>query len=862
MIALPRRAWVRFPGCYFRYWLGIPASRGNDGGHRLRPYPLPCRPLKLTTSGIQNCKFAAILDLPTPGRPPTPFFLRESRGKPRTPPFLLRPRCGEGAMPNRHTPSPLPSPTRDRPAVGGRRRSISPSHVGSGSRPEGGGSRSPSPVQERSSRYGVRNDGFRDGSPSQPRSRSRPATSRRSRSRSLSSSRSRSRSRDRAGAKPRSSRPGIDSGRSRRRRSRSRSRSRSSSRSDSRSRSQLRRDCEDAKSKARHEGKKEAAVKTSAMFLGAIAVTTLAVHKFWPKGFPYGDKEEWETREIPKHVQKSKEDLFEKREEVHQKIEDMTHGRRPMLEGRPGRSGSTASVGSSNGRRYAEYDRERIYYEDRQGRRFLPVAREREERPGFEQETIWVDREGYRVDPPPRHERVYRRQETHYRGDDAPYGDTKARLVSRSREEAEVHQPPARNSRPMLEDVSQRPRDIPWENDERRMLQDTSSRSSMKYAEPGDLGPPRYEKVTARQERMVVNERAFSPPGEWDRDTEIGRDRRLHESTKERHHIAENDRLSLHDLERNHEQTQDPPLREITTERREIVRGRDPSLGRSYERPRDHDRIQDPPSKEIITERREIVRGRDRSLDHDYERPRDHDRIQDPPSREIITERREVVRGRDPSPDRDYDRPRDRTPKRKVIETQEIIREKATSPPLEYHRESERARELDFEPNIITVERHEKIRQRDISPRGHKPVKDRPKETIVEEHEIVRGRAPSPARGYEDEREYNMTMKKVTRERREEIRDRSPSPDYEYERTREQPREFREERRVIRERGISPPREWDRPRERRSNHEAVGPIEVDFLDLPVRTRRNGASPMPHSRRGDRERMRDEDLAYY
>ncbi|TLS30498.1 hypothetical protein PpBr36_03423 [Pyricularia pennisetigena] len=622
-------------------------------------------------------------------------------------------------MSNRHTPSPSPSPPRDQRAVGGRgrRRSPSPSHVISGPPPAGGDSWSSSPVQERSSRFGARTDRLRDQSPSETRSCSRPAARRRSRSRSLSSSRSRSRSRDRAGAKQRFGRPGDDNGRPRRRRSLSRSRSRSSSRSDSQSRSELRRHYEDAKGKAAHDAKKENAVKTTAIFLGAIAATTLAVHKFWPKGFPYGPKEEWETREVPKRVQKVKEDLFEKREEVHQKIEDITHGRRPMLEGRPRRSDSTASVGSGNGRRYAEYDRERMYYEDRKGRRFLPAARDREGRPGPELE-------GRRIDPQPRHEMVYRHQETRYRGDDAARADAGARLVGRSREEVEIHQPPIRSSRLMPEDASQWPRDMPRQNDARRVLQeDTSSRSSLKYAEPEVLNPP---------------------------------------------------------------------------------------------------------------------------------------------STEIITEHREIVRGRDPSPGRDYERPRDRTPKRKVVETREIIREKATAPPLEHHRESERTRELDLEPkpNMITVERHDTIRQRDVSSRGHKPVRDgQPRETIVEQQEIVRRQAPSLQREHEDKREHNMISKKVVRERREELGDRSSSPHYEYERTREQPREFCQEHRVIRERGISPPRDGDRPRERRSSHEAPDPIEDDYLEPPPRTRR-GLSPMPHSRRSDRERMKEQEVAYY
>src|SRR5690606_25381604 len=30
------------------------------------------------------------------------------------------------------------------------------------------------------------------------------------------------------------------------------------------------------------------------LFLGSIAAATLVAHKYWPKGFPHGEKEDWE----------------------------------------------------------------------------------------------------------------------------------------------------------------------------------------------------------------------------------------------------------------------------------------------------------------------------------------------------------------------------------------------------------------------------------------------------------------------------------------------------------------------------------------------------------------------------------------
>lgn len=572
------------------------------------------------------------------------------------------------------------------------------------------------------------------------------------------------------------------------------------------------------------------------MFLGAIAVTTYAAHKLWPVGFPYGGKEEWETREVPKRVQKVKEDLFEKREEVHQKFNDLTHGRRPALEGRHGRSDSTTSVGSSNGRRRAEHDRERIYYEERESRRQTPASWEREGRTMAEPETIWVDRDGRRVEPPPRNERVYRRQETRYEVEDGG-----ARLVGRSREEVGSPQPPLRSGRLMLEDSRDRARAMPWQQDGRQLLQEeTSSRTSSLYPEPTVANAPRHEKVTARKERTVIHERAISPPDEWERPLDTGRERRWTERTKERYEVA---------------------------------------------------------------------------TDMDPLVPRDHERNLDLPLREITKERREIYRGRDSSPPRDLERYRDLTPKRKVIETREMIREGPASPFLDYDRDLEPSRERD-KPQIVTVtEQKETIRQRDVS--TPKAARDRqPEETVIEHRELVRRRASSPTRDYDRDREYDVSTEKVVRERHDVVRDRSPYSHYEYKRTRdqpreireehtlireqpreireehtlirekpreireehtlirelpreireehtivrEQPRETREEHTLIRERGMSPPRDRERTRERRYHGEFES-IEDSYLELPLHTRRKSLSPMMTPRRGDRERLRDDDIVY-
>ncbi|KAM7195387.1 hypothetical protein V8F33_006728 [Rhypophila sp. PSN 637] len=53
--------------------------------------------------------------------------------------------------------------------------------------------------------------------------------------------------------------------------------------------------------------------KTSAVFLGSVAVATVCAHKFWPKGFIYGEKEEWEKEEAAyKKKKKAIKDELEK----------------------------------------------------------------------------------------------------------------------------------------------------------------------------------------------------------------------------------------------------------------------------------------------------------------------------------------------------------------------------------------------------------------------------------------------------------------------------------------------------------------------------------------------------------------------
>ncbi len=82
----------------------------------------------------------------------------------------------------------------------------------------------------------------------------------------------------------------------------------------------------------------EAAVKkkTPYVFLGSIAAASLLAHKYWPKGFPHGDKEDWELSE---HALRAKQKrLAEKAEKAARRLERAVKGDRH-------RSGSRDRIG-------------------------------------------------------------------------------------------------------------------------------------------------------------------------------------------------------------------------------------------------------------------------------------------------------------------------------------------------------------------------------------------------------------------------------------------------------------------------------------------------------------------------------------
>lgn len=47
--------------------------------------------------------------------------------------------------------------------------------------------------------------------------------------------------------------------------------------------------------------KPESLIKSSLVFLGSVAAATLCAHRFWPKGFTYGEKEDWEVEQELRH---------------------------------------------------------------------------------------------------------------------------------------------------------------------------------------------------------------------------------------------------------------------------------------------------------------------------------------------------------------------------------------------------------------------------------------------------------------------------------------------------------------------------------------------------------------------------------
>ena len=86
---------------------------------------------------------------------------------------------------------------------------------------------------------------------------------------------------------------------------RSRDSSSYSSRSSSYSRSRSRQRRPKEKDNARGE-----ALKTSLAFIGTVAAAAYAMHKAWPKGFIYGEKEDWESvKKVAKKAVKGEDPL-------------------------------------------------------------------------------------------------------------------------------------------------------------------------------------------------------------------------------------------------------------------------------------------------------------------------------------------------------------------------------------------------------------------------------------------------------------------------------------------------------------------------------------------------------------------------
>ncbi|KAM7193792.1 hypothetical protein V8F20_008267 [Naviculisporaceae sp. PSN 640] len=95
--------------------------------------------------------------------------------------------------------------------------------------------------------------------------------------------------------------------------------------------------------------------KTSAVFLGSVAVATVCAHKFWPKGFIYGEKEDWE-----------KEKSFERKKKAVKEELDKVEGRVLAGVGRSRSQSQSTTCKSTSTRelvyRDRDYDRDRVGY--------------------------------------------------------------------------------------------------------------------------------------------------------------------------------------------------------------------------------------------------------------------------------------------------------------------------------------------------------------------------------------------------------------------------------------------------------------------------------------------------------------------
>lgn len=112
-----------------------------------------------------------------------------------------------------------------------------------------------------------------------------------------------------------------------------------------------------------YKNEEAAKQKIPYFFLGSIAAASLVAHKCWPKGFPQGDKEDWELSELGRRAKYRR--LAEKAEKAEK--EAARRGRRGSVSTGTGTGGG----GGGFGRDYHQYDGGRIggYREGEEGRR-------------------------------------------------------------------------------------------------------------------------------------------------------------------------------------------------------------------------------------------------------------------------------------------------------------------------------------------------------------------------------------------------------------------------------------------------------------------------------------------------------------
>ncbi|KAK7918121.1 hypothetical protein PG985_009995 [Apiospora marii] len=153
----------------------------------------------------------------------------------------------------------------------------------------------------------------------------------------------------------------------------------------------------DLKEKAKEGGK--STLKASLMFLGSVAAATYVANRFWPRGFPYGEKEEWEEARRPDHHRRRTSRAEEEDEHRRPRRRRSTSQRRRYSvdhdeEGRPevyrrGRPGSVAErvvygeepIRRAPSRGFADEARYTVVGTVSAERGFRPVSGTRQEAP-------------------------------------------------------------------------------------------------------------------------------------------------------------------------------------------------------------------------------------------------------------------------------------------------------------------------------------------------------------------------------------------------------------------------------------------------------------------------------------------------